>query len=210
MQADERGSIGEFLVGTREADGAMTGIDVQQEVESPEGTALLAGVVFEGGDQIDALVAEVIGSIQDAGVVVAGVVQERMRDEATGARNLRLRGLMGGWERPILQNRGQAARGCRLDASAIAEVAMHLEEAFSVRTDLMIVNRFGRAESEGHGLRHILERTAFAEIPLLIGVRENYVPAWQAFHGGLGVEIAPDHTAIMNWWRGIRLGFGPQ
>ncbi|ESR22512.1 hypothetical protein N177_4077 [Lutibaculum baratangense AMV1] len=168
----------------------------------------LAGIVFEAGDPINQLLLRVAEALAADGVSVAGVVQARVNDPATGRSNLVLRGLRDGWELPILEERGQQAKGCRLDSRAITDVAGRLERELAPGAGFLIVNRFGRAEAEGQGLRHLLARAASEGIPVIAGVRQDYAAAWAAFHGGLGVALPPDPERVLAWCRRAAAGAG--
>lgn len=65
--------------------------------------------------------------------------------------------------------------------------------------DLVILYRFGRAESEGYGLRQVLEHAVSEDIPVLIGVREEFRDLWDQFHGGLGAALPPDLHSVLAW-----------
>jgi len=179
------------------------GGDVDNKAETSVSEPRLAGIVFRLGFDIDRLLSDVVSQLRKDPIRLAGVIQKIGSEAAATPRNLLLHGLRGGWELPILQDRGQGARGCRLDAGALAEAAARLDTAFSEPIDLLIVNRFGRAESEGHGLRNIFERAAADGIPLLVGVREDYEDVWKAFHGGLGTQLPPESEAVLRWWQAI-------
>ena len=64
---------------------------------------------------------------------------------------------------------------------------------------MIVVNKFGRGESEGSGLLACLGDVVVAGIPLLTTVREPYLDAWEAFHGGYAVELPPRLDAILAW-----------
>ncbi len=162
-------------------------------------TPSLAGIIFERAFEIDDLLAEAVRIIGSSEVAIAGVLQENILD-GSGERNLQLRSLTDEWAIPVLEKRGHAAHGCRLDYSAITEVSVRLEAVFAQPVGLLVMNRFGRAELEGSGLRNIYERAAIENIPVLTGVREDYRQAWQSFHGGLGTELPSDLSSIVDWW----------
>jgi hypothetical protein len=75
--------------------------------------------------------------------------------------------------------------------------------AIAERVDLLIINRFGRAESLGRGMLSIFSRAIDAGVPVLTAVRRPYEVAWHSFHGGMGSELAPDIGAIEAWARAI-------
>lgn len=166
---------------------------------SSEFVPSLAGIVFERSFEIDDLLAEAVRIMRSRKLMVAGILQEHSLD-GSNERNLQLRSLTDEWAIPVLEKRGEGASGCRLDYNAIAEISVRLEAVFTRPADLLIMNRFGRAESEGGGLRQIYERAAMETIPLLTAVRREYLDAWQSFHGGLGTELPPDLSSIFDWW----------
>lgn len=165
----------------------------------------LAGIVFERSFEIDDLLTKAVRILRSRNVKIAGILQETILD-GSSERTLQLRSLADEWAVPVLEKRGVAASGCRLDYNAIAQVSVRLEAVFAQGADLLILNRFGRAESEGGGLRRIYERAAMEDLPVLTAIRSEYLDAWQSFHGGLGTELPPDLSSILDWWShvGIR------
>ncbi len=66
------------------------------------------------------------------------------------------------------------ATGCAVDPAAIAEAARLLDRALATNPDLLVVNRFGRLESEGGGMLAEIGR-AFAEgVAMIVCVPERY------------------------------------
>ena len=101
----------------------------------------------------------------------------------------------------ISQDLGADAQGCRLDARGLAEVASLLVRIRAASADLVVLNKFGRAESEGHGLRDVFAGAIEAGIPVLTTVREPYCAAWRQYHGGLASDLAPQFDVAMTWCR---------
>lgn len=159
----------------------------------------LAGIVFESGFAIDALMAQLVERLQARGLRLCGVIQT-VSDAAGGDRhNLRLRALGDDWEIPILQDRGPLAKGCRLDYASMVDVCARIDASLAQQADLVVLNRFGRAEAEGGGLRQVLERCVEAERPTIIAVRSDYLADWSAFHGGMADTLSPDLETILAW-----------
>jgi hypothetical protein len=67
--------------------------------------------------------------------------------------------------------------------------------------ELLILNKFGKAEAEGGGLRSAFERAIESGIPVVTAVRPPYTEAWSHFHGRLAVDLAPDLDAVLAWCR---------
>lgn len=161
---------------------------------------LLAAVPFKGGSGIDAVLAEAVRAMRAAGLRVGGAVQEeeRMPDGCCGP--MHLADLSGGTRRQISQNLGRESRGCRLDPAALADAAVALlSDIETGGLDVLVLNRFGKAEVDGGGLRAVIERAIEAGLPVLIAVREDFLPAWTDFHGNLAVTLPGEPVRIAEW-----------
>ncbi|WP_417674444.1 DUF2478 domain-containing protein [Roseibium sp.] len=159
----------------------------------------LAGIVFKSKEPVNSLLEDVSRTLAVRGLNLAGVLQQAVIPEGRAEKNVCLSSLRGSWQMPVLQDRGQHAQGCRLDPHAITDVAGRLSADLEAGADILIVNRFGRAESEGYGLRQVLEQAVCAEIPVLLAVREDYVSAWEDFHGGMGELLPLDRDTVLSW-----------
>ncbi|WP_371223921.1 DUF2478 domain-containing protein [Roseovarius sp. 2305UL8-3] len=105
-------------------------------------------------------------------------------------REMHLIDLASGARVQISENRGSQARGCHLDWSALMQVAGQLEIDLLSRPDVLIINRFGRAEAEGKGMRGAIETALSLDIPVIIGVRSDYAEVWEAFHAGMAQKVS--------------------
>lgn len=161
---------------------------------------MLAAIVYEPGFPIDALVLAIAQSLRSQGARLGGVAQENAASAPCAA--MMLIDLTTGERFSISQNLGAEARGCRLDPRGLADVASRIDAAAGGDFDLLILNKFGKAEAEGGGLRSALARAVAAGIPVLSSVREPYLEAWSRFHGGLAAELPPRLEAVVAWCRG--------
>jgi hypothetical protein len=109
--------------------------------------------------------------------------------------------LLGGDEIKISLDRGNEARGCRLDPDAFARIDAWVEHAVLERVDLLIINKFGKEEAHGRGLRPVIADTLIAEIPLVIGVSTQNLHAFLTFVGDSAARLRPDIEAITAWCR---------
>lgn len=114
---------------------------------------------------------------------------------ACNCREMHLVDLSSGAHIRISENRGPEARGCHLDWAALSEAAQNIDTGLSLAPDILIVNRFGRAEAEGKGMRTAIEKALSLGIPVIVGVRPDYAEVWQAFHGGLARTVSFDQGA---------------
>lgn len=167
------------------------------EEEAP--ASRLAAIVFDRDEPVDATLRAFIAALGGEGVKVAGLVQEPGADED----DLLVRDLTTGERLPIMQNLGADSTACAVDPAAIAVAARMLDRARGEKPDLLVVNRFGRLESEGAGMiAEIGAAVAEGEI-VLIAVPLRYADAWNAFAQGLDVQMRPDLPTLARWWRAV-------
>lgn len=161
----------------------------------------LAAVVYAPGqgNETDILLAELARTLVADGLTLAGAVQV---NEPRGDRqrcDMTLMDLSSGRSVPASESRGSHASGCRLDTQALEEVVGLSLASVTPKTDLVIVNRFGKCEADGRGFRAVIEAAVELGIPVLIAVNEAYRPAWDAFAGPEAVALPHDFGAIQEW-----------
>jgi len=157
---------------------------------------LLTAIKFQRGVSIDARLTHICTLLSANGLTVGGLIQENSCGDVSGVQLVDIRSRQ---KFDIWENRGLHASGCRLDEAELLGSAKVIEQAILDRVDLVIINRFGRAESEGKGLRDYFAQAIDAGIPVLTGVRDPYVEAWQQFHGGMAHELLATDTKMENW-----------
>lgn len=99
----------------------------------------------------------------------------------------------------IFEDRGSQARGCRLDTAGLTVAAGWLREAIEARPDVLFVNRFGRHEGEGRGLREEIALAVAAGIPIVIAINRQYLRQWRAFAGETFATLPLDAGEIADW-----------
>ena len=103
----------------------------------------------------------------------------------------------------ISEDRGNLARRCRMDTSALAEAAEMLEPSIRIGgPDLVILNKFAKAEEEGGGIRGAIAAALAADIPVLMSVGELALPALEVFAGDLCAIVEADAAAVEGWLKG--------
>ena len=153
----------------------------------------LSGIVFEPGQDIDALLSAVAESLIQKGWFVSGLIQEEAsRTAGSCCPATYVRNLADGSRTKISVDRGENSSGCRLDANALTEAASSVEAWLNGGAQVLIINRFGQSESDGGGLRGTIERGIELGLPVIVGVRETYATQWDEFHGGLAISLAFD------------------
>jgi hypothetical protein len=106
-----------------------------------------------------------------------------------------------GYRHVISQQLGRDTKGCRLDPRAMAALCGALLADLDRKPDLLILNRFGKGESEGHGFRAVFDKAIEKEIPVLSAVREPYLPAWRDFTAEYAAELTDDVDCVTAWCR---------
>jgi hypothetical protein len=162
-------------------------------------TALLAAVVYQAGFRIDEFITAVARTLQDDGMFVGGTVQLNAGDAPYST--MALVDLATGQRFGISQELGSQARGCRLDPRGLAIATALLDAAIRDDFDLVVLNKFGKAEAEGGGLRSAFARAVEVGIPVLTAVRSPHTEAWFSFHGGLAADLSPCLNAVLAWCR---------
>jgi len=165
------------------------------------GTVRLAAVVYESGFKIDGLLTRVADRLLADHVNMAGVLQENTGDTAGVCSAMTLVDLTSRGRFQISQELGSQAEGCRLDAQGLAEIGAVLDRPLGPDVELLMLNRFGKAEAEGGGLRSAFVRAMDAGIPVLTAVRSPYIEAWTDFHGRLAVDLPTELDAVLAWCR---------
>jgi hypothetical protein len=159
----------------------------------------LAAIVYGRELPIDDLLLSTCGELRARGVRLGGVFQRASGNPGACASSVHVVDLRSGAAFDIWEPRGACSHGCRLDERGLVDAEATLLAAIEERVDLLVINRFGRAESHGRGLIGCFAAAIEASIPVLTAVRAPYDDAWRRFHGGLGQELAAEATAAVGW-----------
>lgn len=159
----------------------------------------LAAVHYARGCDIDKLLIDVCGELARGGLRIGGLLQWSSGDKGRCARSVQVVDIRSRQAFDIWQERGASARGCRLDERGLVEAEPSIRTAIAERVDLLVINRYGRAESQGRGLRNCIESAIELGIPVLTAVRQPYIEDWRAFHGGLGIELPCIADGVVAW-----------
>jgi len=161
---------------------------------------MLAAILAAKDVPVDQLLASVAHRARQAGLRVAGFLQRRETGGEECCRDIEIEHIGTGVTQIISQALGSGSKGCRLDPAALADVAGALLAELDDGADILILNRFGKGETEGHGFRSIIETAYARRIPVLTVVRETYVEGWNDFAGDCGVLLAPESQAVLGWF----------
>ena len=102
----------------------------------------------------------------------------------------------------ISQSLGAESRGCRLDPDGLETAVAHVARTLSVKTDLLIVNKFGKQEALSRGFCAVIADAMAENIPVLLTVANDYLAEFLEFAGDFA-EPCDWHNAE-SWARGAR------
>lgn len=159
----------------------------------------ILAVVYSDGFAADRMLADIAYRLRDDGVVVAGLVQLNtfVRDRAKC--DMAVEELYSRTVYQLSEDRGPAAKGCRLDHTRLTEAAGLFSAALKQRPELVVLNKFGKVEAEGGGLRDALGHAVALEVPLIVGVPYRNLDQWRHFAGGLADECEVSAPDILHW-----------
>jgi nucleoside-triphosphatase THEP1 len=130
---------------------------------------ILAALVYNEQAYPDDILKEVVDRCRARGFRLAGVVQHRSR-EAGHRCDMLLEDLATGQQSSIFAGRGRGAKGCQLDQDAMLQVVSQIERELKGSPKLLILNKFGKVEAEGAGMRDLIAKAAWMGIPAIVGV----------------------------------------
>lgn len=162
---------------------------------------LIAAVIYADSVYPERLIAKAVEGLRDRGIALAGALQRTPEDMADRhACDLLIEDLATGEVTAIAEHRGKEARGCRLDVGLLTELAEAvLSSLRSEEPRLLVINKFGKIEADGGGLRQAVAEAVELGIPVLVGVPARNLDRWRAFAGALAVELPADFSAIAEW-----------
>lgn len=145
----------------------------------------VAAIVYANEAYPAALFRALVGRWRARGLSVAGVLQHRIVEDADRHCDVLLGDLTSGRRTALFEDRGAGASGCRLDQAALAEATARVEGSLEQPPDVLVLNKFGKAECEGGGMRDLIVSSIDRRIPVVIGVPRDRLDAWRKVRGRL-------------------------
>ncbi len=99
----------------------------------------------------------------------------------------------------ISQSLGSGSTGCRLDSGALALAAGRAARVLERGADMVIVNKFGKQEALGGGLRDLIAQALAADTPVLVAVAPEMLSAFTRFAGDLAQPVTAE--SALPWCR---------
>lgn len=151
---------------------------------------MLVALLSTKRGEADEVISDFAQRLEIGGYRLSGLVQTNVARPDRCRCDMVLRDLASGREIGISQNLGDGARGCRLDHGALETAAGWVEASISTDVEALVLNKFGKREAEGAGLRGAIAAAVALEIPVIVGLSPENREAWDAFCGDAG-EVVP-------------------
>ena len=166
---------------------------------------MLAAVRFDNNQDIDLLLAQFAAMQIGQGTRVRGVLQSRgSQTGECNCRDMDLRVIGAVQKFRISQSLGNGSSGCRLHSGKLVECSAFLDQQLEQGCDLLVLNRFGKGESDGHGFRDLINKAIAMDVPVLLAVRPTYVESWNAYVGNCAEILSPDIQCLEEWFEGLK------
>ena len=149
----------------------------------------ITAILYSEGRDVDRVMARLACRLQASDVRLAGFIQYNLPHAGRRRCDMALRELSSGEIIGISQDRGPEARGCHLDVSELLRGMQLGRQALAQQPDLLLLNKFGKAEGEGGGFRPLIAEAIELGVPVLIAVPWRNIDSWRIFSGDLSTEI---------------------
>jgi molybdate transport system ATP-binding protein len=161
--------------------------------------AALGAVQYGDSLEGDALITRIAERLATQGFKLAGVVQVNAINGEGKRCGMALRELHSGETIAISADLGPAA-GCKLDPAGLVHAAGRIEQALQTGdVDLVVLNKFGKQEGTGGGLRGALSEALLSGVPVLLGVSPLNLDACKQFAADCFVALPPDIDEVAAW-----------
>ena len=158
----------------------------------------IAYVTLPGRGATDALITEAVARLRATGLRLSGTVQTDVPRADRSLCDMELSVLPDGPVFRINQDRGEAARGCRLDSGALEEAVVAVADRMAGAT-VLVVNKFGKLEAQGRGYVPLIAEGLARDMTVLVGVNGLNLPDLLAFCDGMATALPPDPAVIAAW-----------
>ena len=139
----------------RSSNSAQAG-QAAQTRDAPQSDALLAFLRYDTAPDGDLALARFARGLLNRGRRVAGIIQSDRQRPGRRKCDMILENLATGETICISVDRGDEARGCRLDHAALAPATLWVERALTLNPEVLVLNKFGKEEALG-GIATLIE-----------------------------------------------------
>ena len=158
----------------------------------------IAYVTLPGRGATDALIAETVVRLRATGLRLSGTVQTDVPRSDRSLCDMELRVLPDGPVFRINHDRGEAARGCRLDRGAVEEAVVEVADRMT-GAEVLVVNKFGKLEAQGRGYVPLIAEALARDMAVLVGVNALNLSDLLGFCDGMATALPADPDAVATW-----------
>jgi nucleoside-triphosphatase THEP1 len=160
----------------------------------------IAALLYADGEFPESLFREIVRNLRAGGLRLAGAMQhDRARSDRRRC-DMVIEDIASGTQTALSEDRGPQARGCRIDMAGLHDAVARVEAMLTDGgVDLLVINKFGKIESEGHGFRTVIGVALERGIPVLIGVPLRNLDAWNVFSGEYACSLTPPYSELPDW-----------
>lgn len=159
----------------------------------------IAYTMASGAGGTDLLLAGLAEELKSLGWRTCGTVQINTKPCDDHRCDMDVKVLPDGPTIRISQSLGREARGCRLDPSALEQTVVAAKNRLSEGVDILIVNKFGKHEAEGHGFRDLIADALESDVPVIVGLNKQNENAFMEFTQGMATALNPDQATLLSW-----------
>ncbi len=163
------------------------------------GSIQIAALKDADGTKVDGVLRKVVNDLRQKGYRLAGAVRPCSSLFDENRCDLFLEELSTSTVLPVSQALGTGSQACRLDDAALDAIAERIETSLQDGADILILNKFGKQEAEGRGLRNSIATAVDQGIPVLVGLNPSRVETWNNFCGGASKIFDLGDPAIRRW-----------
>ena len=163
---------------------------------------LLASITPTARGAADQMLTYAVNRLGNDGVMVLGALRDFGQSDASEQCDSALRLLPDGPVVRITQELGKGSTACKMDAGALEDaVGIAVARLAAEGADLVVLNKFGLREAEGHGFRPLIANALATGIPVLLGISDTHRAAFDQFADGMATTLTSDEEAILTWCR---------
>lgn len=149
----------------------------------------------------DRLLADLAARLAVKGLRAAEIVQRNTECTSGVGCDMDVQVLPDGELIRISQSLGPQSRGCRLNPEALERAVAQVTNSLSgdPLPDLLLVNKFGKHEADGRGMRPVIAEALGLGLPVVCGVNRMNVEAFMRFSEGLAEALEPREDRLAQW-----------
>lgn len=159
----------------------------------------LAYIMAPSRGDTDLILFRLARDLAARGLNCCGTVQINTQRADKGRCDMDVQVLPDGPVLRISQDLGRSSQRCRLDPAALEDAVGLVATGLAQGADVLIVNKFGKHEAEGRGLRDVIADALAMDVPVVVGLNATNLSAFEDFAGGIAIPLPPDSKTLARW-----------